>query len=326
MDLKTEYTKEKTKVSNNQVENKSETKRFFPKNLFELEKAIQEYKTISYYDVKTDPNLQDRKNFLKSYISRGIPVQELPLKDIVINNIYKFLSGFGYSKEFIIDQLNNLEVYTTDMEVAVKEDALGIRELKRIGIDYSYFEFDKNTGECIGIKKEDDFLIHIITHEFFHSLSSLQKISHGMLTQDVFSEGFTDLFAMMVNGNYDQGSNTYNFSARVCTLFAGIMGMDKVLEDYVNDLVTLPNMAGLCKECGVSREEFFEIRRLLSSTISEFSLEDEDILNRQKECLEVLKSEIVLPYCQNHPQEADRIMLFFEELFKDYFAKFGKSI
>ena len=322
MNIKEDYKKEKISFIEDVEENKVDTKKDHPKNIFELEKAIQEYKNISYQDEKTDPNLKDRKNTLYSYIARGIPVNDIPLKDEIIEKISTYLGGFGYSKEYIKCKLENITVYTTSLGLIMKEGAVGLQELKRIGIDYSYFEFDPITGEFTGKIKDTEFLKHIITHELFHILS-LEKNKNAATREDTFSEGFTDLFATMVNGTFDKGSNTYNFSTRVCTLFAGILGMNKVLDDYINGIDTLPNITKLCEECGVSETRFIKIRQLLSLSITKFDLPPNDVLvlEVQRNCLEVLKNEIINPYCLLHPNEADRITLFFEELFKDYFLR-----
>jgi hypothetical protein len=112
-----------------------------------------------------------------------------------------------------------------------------------------------------------------------------------------------------------------------------MMGMDKVLEDYMNDLELLPNITRFCRECGISISRFLEIRILLSNTIVDYQRAREEgkelseiVIESQRDGLEILKNEIILPYCNKHPEDADRIMLFFDELFKDYLAKFGKSI
>lgn len=295
-----------------------------PKTLFDIERAVEEILSIrARKNNKDDLSLQEKENELWSYLSDGILIDELPLRDEVVSSISAFLGRFGYSDEFIDNGLGDISLFTSSIEVI--HEGLLVSFGNKVGIDYKFLDFDQD-GKFIGIKEDKkNFLLYTVAHEFFHKLSLFSSDRKDAMMDDAFSEGITDMLAHIVSGNYSDKSDRYDFPVKVCTLFTEMIGMDKVLDDYLHNIDSLPNLVNMFQESELSEEEFRGFRNTLTSVISVSRQDSKDgknpseyALGPKSECLEFLQSNLLVSFCEKHPDKAPRVIQTFNELFKDY--------
>lgn len=268
------------------------------------------------YDLKT----KEEANELMSLIRNGIEVEDIPYKDEIIDNLYSFFGKYGLSKDSIVDMVSDIEFFVSDINLGYGGKL--VQTCDRIGVDLSYASFDEN-GQFIGFRDGlKDFFMHTFTHEFLHKLSSKEDGKNVVVLDDPIIEGFTDMFAHMVSGRREVSSDIYEFPEKVCELFTEMMGLERVVDDYLHHNQTRPNLHNLFLECGC--EDFSLFNDLLSNVMngvrrdkkngvtSCFALEEKDT------CLAFLRDNILIPYCSKNSERSSEILDKFNSLFGQY--------
>lgn len=178
-------------------------------------------------------------------------------------------------------------------------------------------------GEFEGFRNDiEDFLIHCLTHEFLHKLSSLDNDIPVFCLEDPIIEGYTDMFAHLVSGKEMIRSDLYDFPEKLCILFTKMIGLEKTVNDYIYNNQTHPNLRNLFLECGCQDFKYFYT--LLSTTTKKIIAEKKAgkttdfALDEKTECLRFISENILIPYCTTHTDEAEYIFEQFNALFGEY--------
>ena len=294
-------------------------------NLFELENIVNQIKDIEVQieniknnnfidesDKKTKiENLTTEKNNLTSKLSKGISVDLSKVKEEITESIIIFLEPFGYSREQILQKLNNVELYVTNEQVC--SGALMSAVGNRIGIDYSVVKFDIN-GNVLGIRDDkEQFVKYVLTHEFLHICSNNGPKSH---MNEALSEGLTDMFAISISGNNQDKSNWYDIFVKICILLSNIIGIEGVVNDNFTNLDTTPNIRKLFAD-ELSFLEFFQGM----DKILELKMNNGDkatIYTMQIDLINKIKNEIFIPFLEKQQNKEVYI-----ELFNNLFSEHG---
>jgi len=293
-----------------------------PKNLFEIREALEQLRLLRINNKdKKDYIIQDKVTELTSFLLAGIVLDEIPRHREIIDKISSFLVENGFSEDFVIDNLRNMEGRVLPVEVLNGGKAQALRT--HIDLEIDFFDYDSE-GRVIGVNPEkEELYYHVVTHEFFHKLSSYKNgFNDALVAGDAFLEGYTDYFTKLALGGSKIESDLYGFPVKVCEMFTEIMGLDKSLDDYINHTGDFPNLKNLFSECGLDKESFLEFNSNLNSIIVGVrrdklaGLSKEEWAKDEKMCtLEFLRNNIIIPYCRNNPTDADRILDKFNNLF-----------
>lgn len=291
-----------------------------PKSIFEIREALEKLKLLER-DSKDFLN-KDKITEVRSFISSGIVLSEIPFHSDFIDNISSFFESNGFSSNFVLDNLKDMKGHVLPVEYLYGGKAQALRS--RIDLELDFFDYDED-GKVLGVSEEKlDLYKHVVVHEFFHKLSSYKNgFKDVMVLGDALLEGFTDYFAKKVlNDNIE--SDLYGFPVKVCELFSEMMGMDKCLDDYVNNTGYFPNLRNLFGECGIDHDGFMEFSTVLSSVISGVARDKKTDLPKSEwgreekfSSLEFLKENIIIPYCKNNPDKAEGIINKFNTSFSD---------
>lgn len=277
---------------------------------------IEDKSSRMLYDIST----KDEKNDLMSLIHNGIVIDDLPYKEEIVGNLYSFFGKFGVSFEDISAMTSEIDFFVSDINLGYGGKL--VQTCDRIGVDYSYANFD-DEGKFIGFRDElKDFFMHTFTHEFLHKMSSKEDGKAVIVLDDPIVEGFTEVFAHMVSGKREVVSDTYEFPEKVCELFTEMMGLDKAVDDYLHHNQSHPNLHNLFLECGC--EDFSLFSKQLSDVMngvrrdkkngvtSCFALEEKDV------CLAFLRDNILIPYCVKNGERSSVVLEKFNNLFGEY--------
>lgn len=305
------------------TENSNLVERKHPKNLLEIKKTLEEVKELRLKQTGKEFLLKDEETELISFLSSGIVLEEIPYHQEVMEGISAFLSSFGYDRDFVFDNLKDMEGHVCPLDFLGTGKAQALRD--HIDLDIDFFKYDEE-GNVVGVSDDKkDLFRHVVIHEFFHKLSSYKKGHPNiMVGGDALLEGFTDLFARLVSGNKKDNSDLYEIPTRVCEMFAEMMGMDKALEDYIKETGKFPNLRGLFNECGLTEESFMEFRMNLDSIVPGVSRDkkkglskEEWALDEKTKSIDFLRDNIIIPYCRKNPEKAERLLNKFNNLFED---------
>ena len=308
--------------SNNREEKPEEISNLFElqditKKVEELQREIDNIssnvdidKTIKIIKIQ---KLNEELNKLKARLSVGISADFSKIKEEIIENIINYLETFGYPKEQIIQKLNNIELFVTNERI--KSGGLMATVDNRIGIDYSVIEFDSK-GNIIGFKKDKEmFVKYVLTHEFLHVCSAKGNIS---FRDDALSEGLTDMFAHIISNNFDDKSNLYDIFVKICMILSNVVGLENILDDYVNNLDTTPHLRTLFCDKLSFLEFYQEMNQLLHLKMNKADTNKINLI--QCNLLNKLKEEIFIPFLQNKKNKEEYI-----NLFNNFFSEYGVS-
>jgi len=312
-----DYSSSVDNSNNNLIESKH------PKNLFEIKEALERLKSLKKGAKGKAFLVKDEEIELRSLVSSGIVLDNVPHHDEIISLISNFLCSYGFDQSFVLDNLKNMEGHVLPVEFLYGGKAQSLRS--HIDLELDFFDYDEE-GKVIGVSEEKkDLYRHVVTHEFFHKLSSYKNGHRDiMVAGDVLLEGFTDLFTKLVLKESQIESDLYGFPVRICEMFTEIMGIDNVLDDYINHTGEFPKLKRLFNECGLGQEQFVEFGTVLSSVISGVSRDKKNDLSQQEwgieeknSSLDLLRNNIIIPYCRNNPDKAGNILNKFNNLFQD---------
>lgn len=292
-----------------------------PKTLFEIREALEKLKELRE---ETDFNKRifnkDKDIELSGFLSSGIVLDEIPEHDNFINCISSFLETNGFSRDFVVDNLRGMEGHVIPLDFLYGGKAQALRN--HIDFDFDFFDYDEE-GKVVGVSEDKKELYrHVVVHEFFHKLSSYKNGHDDVMVQgDALLEGFTDLFTKLALGDKVE-SDLYGFPVKVCEMFLEMMGQSKVLDDYINHTGEFPNLKNFFGECGLEKDDFLTFRVGLDSVIkgvvrdkNEGVPKEEWGLQEKTSSLDYLRDNIVIPYCRNNPDKAERILGKFNSLF-----------
>ena len=291
-----------------------------PKNIFEIRDALEMLRELEMS--KDDYSNKDKINEIRSFLLAGIVLDEIPYHDEFIHEISSFLSNNGISSDFVLDNLKDMEGHVLPVEYLVGGKAQALRN--HIDLELDFFDYDEE-GKVIGVSEEKRELYrHVVVHEFFHKLSSYKNGHRDvMVFGDALLEGFTDYFTKRVLNDSIE-SDLYGLPVKVCDLFTEIIGIDKTLDDYINNTGEFPNLKNLFGECGIDHNGFMEFSSCLSSVISGVNRDKKTDLPKSEwgrdekvSSLDFLRENIVIPYCRNNPDKAESILNKFNNLFND---------
>jgi hypothetical protein len=149
-----------------------------------------------------------------------------------------------------------MEGHVLPVEYLVGGKAQALRN--HIDLELDFFDYDEE-GKVIGVSEEKRELYrHVVVHEFFHKLSSYKNGHRDvMVFGDALLEGFTDYFTKRVLNDSIE-SDLYGLPVKVCDLFTEMIGIDKTLDDYINNTGEFPNLKNLFGECGIEHNAFME--------------------------------------------------------------------
>jgi len=227
--------------------------------------------------------LREKLNELKRKLWTGIPLELDKLKNEITRDIYLYLEKFGYSRDFVIGNLEDLELYVSDVDIIAEGKIVTVGN--KIGIDSEFVDFDRK-GNIIGIKDYYKlFLKYTLTHEFLHKLSSNRKDKPAVpVLEDALIEGSTDMYAHLISENDLDKSNLYDFLVKVCIILRRIVGNKEFLQDYIDNLPNWTNTRKVFSECGLNDDDFsnlyFGMNKVLAYTRSGM---DPEGLNKLKE-------------------------------------------
>lgn len=278
-------------------------------------KKIFEYDSMDIFLKKIKNNeLIEQMSNIKSRIIKGIPIKCKELKNKIINDIIEYLIPYGYTKEFILMRLENIRFSITD-EKLISGGLLSYTNNK-INIDYSLAVFD-NQGRFIKFKEEkEDFLRYVITHEFLHALSIPN--TNKYLTHDALSEGYTDFFAHIISNNFIDKSVLYDFSVRICTLLANMVGIDKTLDDYINNLTEFSNLRNFFYSQGLDDSSFYKFYILMNNIIELQIKKDNQSQIKKVELLEFIKDNLLISFLKTEEVNKENYIKLFNELFSEF--------
>lgn len=292
----------------------------YPDNIFDVRDALELLRELEVN--KKDFSNKDKINEVRSFLSSGIHLDKIPYHDDFIHDISAFLCSNGFSLDFVVDNLKDMEGHVLPVEYLYGGKAQALRS--HIDLELDFFDYDED-GKVLGVSEDKKELYrHVVVHEFFHKLSSYKNGSKDVIVLgDALLEGFTDYFTKRVLNDTVE-SDMYGFPVKVCDLFTEMIGVDKVLDDYINNTGQFPNLKNLFEECGIDREGFIEFSTGLSSVISGVSRDKKTDLPKSEwgrdeklSSLDYLRDNIVIPYCMNNPDKAEGILNKFNILFND---------
>ena len=245
----------------------------------ELQRIVTEYKSlvqqIDSLNKETDftkiMELRNKLNELKKKLWKGIPLELGKFKEEIERDIYLYLEKFGYKRDFVKDNLADIELYVSDIDIIAEGKLVTVGN--KIGIDSEFVEFDKK-GNVVGIKDFYKFFLkYTLTHEFLHKLSSNRKDKPPVpVLEDALIEGSTDMYAHLISENDVDKSNLYDFLVKVCIILRRCVGNKEFLHDYIDDLPNWTNTRKTFVDIGLTEIDFttlyFNLNKILAYTKS----------------------------------------------------------
>lgn len=290
--------------------NISNSNRYFS-NVFELISAYNKLKNLINQYKDTDDIFKRKElsieisNLKTKIMDGGIHINFDKYYEKISEIIFNYLKKFGYDKEFIED-----EIKTTNTSIGFLEEFGSGKAYSggyKISLDIKYASFDDD-GNFIGIKDDKkDEVIHAVTHECFHLLSTGSK---GVSTSIGINEGMTEMFTCRVLGSNKFRSKSYDFSVRICELFVEMFGEDAVLDEYMNG----KEQYKIIENIFDSKEEFSTFKENLTRFIKE--KDSPTIENDKKEFLETFRDKTLIPFCIKNPERCENIVNKFNYLFE----------
>ncbi len=263
--------------------------------------------------------LREKLTDLKKKLWQGIPLEISKFKNEIIRDIYLYLEKFGYTREFVIKNLEDVELYVSDIDILAEGKLVTVGN--KIGIDSEFVDFDRK-GNIVGIKElYKVFLKYTLTHEFLHKISSNRKDRPAVpVLDDALIEGTTDMYAHLISENDTDKSNLYDFLVKTCIILRRTVGNKEFLEDYIDNLPNWFNTRKTFQQCGLTDDDFiafyFNLNKILAYTKS--GIDPEGLKAIKNEVLVFLKEKLIANKFKKHRElrEMDKIyhLLFEEEL------------
>ncbi len=238
--------------------------------------------------------LREKINELKRKLWAGIPLELNKLKDEITRDIFLYLEKYGYSRDFVIGNLEDVELYVSDVDIIAESKLVTVGN--KIGIDSEFIDFDRK-GNIIGIKDYYKlFLKYTLTHEFLHKISSNRKDKPAVaVLEDALIEGSTDMYAHLISENDIDKSNIYDFLVKVCIMLRRIVGNKEFLEDYIDNLPNWNNTRKVFGECGLTDDDFsnlyFSMNKVLAYTKS--GIDPEGLNKLKEEIIVFIKNKLI---------------------------------
>ncbi len=265
--------------------------------------------------------LREKLNLLKKKLWVGIPLDISKLKEEIIRDIYLYLEKFGYTREFVTSNLEDIELYVSDIDIIAEGKLVTVGN--KIGIDSEFVDFDKK-GNIIGIKDYYRlFLKYTLTHEFLHKLSSNRKDKEPIpVLEDALIEGTTDMYAHLISENDIDKSNLYDFLVKCCIILRRCVGNKDFLDDYINNLPNWNNTRKVFNDCGLNDDEFMGFYYNLNKVLvyNKSGMDIEGLKNLKKEIAVFLKNRLIRNRFQKHRElrEIEKVYnILFEEEIKE---------
>lgn len=311
------------------LENASDEEFSYISSIYELKGIVsQMIKYLDDYKIilnDTSLDIDDKLNNLNKLkkkivelstkLQKGMYINIDSIKKQIIDNIIKFLKIYNIKTDLLEEELSNITFFVTDTKLCLEESSKAAYYGGKIALDYQWINFDKN-GNIIGLKEENiKLLSFIITHELLHATSHICSNNKTSVSGDGCSEGLTEMFAHIISGNYEDKSEKYDILVRVFELFAKLIGVEKVLDDYINNLDNYPNIQELFNACGLSEEYFLKFKSLMSDLIKNY-----DNAALKIEVINNIKEYIFIPSVKKIENKEEYI-----ELFNKLFSEFGVS-
>ncbi len=288
-------------IENDLVVNKGKSTPFILDNE-ELKRLSVEYKALVVELDSLDKEkefdkmllLREKINELKRKLWAGIPLELNKLKDEITRDIYLYLEKYGYSRDFVIGNLEDVELYVSDVDIIAESKLVTVGN--KIGIDSEFIDFDRK-GNIIGIKDYYKlFLKYTLTHEFLHKISSNRKDKPAVaVLEDALIEGSTDMYAHLIRENDIDKSNIYDFLVKVCIMLRRIVGNKEFLEDYIDNLPNWNNTRKVFGECGLTDDDFsnlyFSMNKVLAYTKS--GIDPEGLNKLKEEIIVFIKNKLI---------------------------------
>ena len=142
------------------------------------------------------------------------------------------------------------------------------------------------------------------------------KPERKSITDDALSEGFTDLFARLMSKVENNQSEKYDFSVRVCTLLANVIGIENALSDYIYNLDTLPNVRQLFGDEIEYLQFYNEMNNILSNELKQEDLAK--LYDDKVTLINKLKETIFIPFLQKDMQNKEEYINLFNNLFSEF--------
>ena len=136
------------------------------------------------------------------------------------------------------------------------------------------------------------------------------------MLEDGISEGFTDLLAHKISNNYKDKSKLYEFPMKVCEFLVEILGMDKLIDDYIKDIEKMPSLSHLFKINGLNYLDFSNTM----NAIIDSKNDEKEKENYKFRCLSII-TELKEKVCKNNPNLIIKIDLIYKKLFSEYLAE-----
>lgn len=289
------------------------------KSVHELDNIIKRYNDIKQMTKLDFEDNRSEFETLRKLLLTGIPFKKNNVIDLIIQKILLFLVENGYSYEKYDEVINSTIFKISSIKTLTNSQGLAYSVGKNIVLDKSLAQFDEK-GLLKGLnEKEKEFLIYIITHELFHRISSFKKEKNSInIANSAISEGITEyLTELTTNYNGKNKSKTYEFIKNIIKILTDIIGIDKLLSDYLDNLGTYPNLTYLFLLNGL---DFKKFETLMDDTLNK-RYEHANINNIkaiETQILLELKERIIIPYIRTNPEQSSKIINDFNCLFKEY--------
>ena len=302
-----------------------ELKEYINKLMIILKKReeIKNNKDIDYITKKITLNsLQNEENEIKSYILHGISIKDIDFKEVIIKIIINFLKTYNFTEEEIRANLSEIKLFTSDINLVYGGNLVTVGN--NIGIDYEYVDFDKDGYYKSFKDNEIKFLQYTLTHEFFHKYSAFKKDSRFCVNDDALSEGFTDMLALMATNAYEYKSQKYDFLVKICTLLTNIIGMNEILDDYINHIDSWPNLKNFFNKINLNETDFNKfhtrLNKILELTNQQANNKELiDIINiKKQEIIIFIKEKILIPYLEKNTNKTEELSELFNSIFSEY--------
>lgn len=248
--------------------------------IFELRENIEKYKMLEIEKNKIQINdsiekedkksrimeLRQIENNIFSNITNGVKIEGDVLIDEVIKITIDFLTKYGIPKEEIINNLSNIKWFTTD--TILVHGGPFVNFGNSIGVDFKYVNFNEE-GYFDSFKSEYySFLKYVLVHELLHKCSIYKNYSKiTSFSGDAMSEGCTDMLALMISGGNEYASKNYDFFVKIFSFFTILVGIENIVDDYINNIGKWPNLEKLFCHSGLSERDFLQFQVDLSALL-----------------------------------------------------------
>ncbi len=280
-------------------------------NILELISAFQKLKSLITAYKYTDDTFQ-RKELGKEIKKLEFIVAHSKIQvninkyyEIVSNIMFNYLEKFGFDKNFIDGQIN--DVNTSIRVLEELEVGKSYNAGHEISLDIKYASFDK-TGNFIDIRDDKKGeVLHALCHECFHLISTGVN---GIVTDVGINESMAEMFTCRALGSNKFRSKSYDFSVRICELFVEMLGEETVLNEYMHGQEQYESISSLFE----SSDDFKAFKSKLTGFIKD---KDSPTIDYDKEQFLIkFRDKVVVPFCIKNSDKKENVIEVFNLLFK----------